>query len=441
MSERPGRASGLLELIGGFLLEPAPEAPVVSATAAASDLGSERPAVAPGGGGWRLPVEPPPTGPGSVPPVPSGSGPVEPGPVEPAPAGAGSVPPAPSGRGRVEPPAVEPPAVEPLPFEPPAVEPAWQSPPLAECAPARIERAVPDAEPATHDPLADLEPIPTWAVALAPVPADGPFASSADVLDRRVSAGEPTAPREVSIAPAPHLALVAPPAVPAASHPPHPPESSSPLFGSGGRPRAVGGGIVARHAPVVAVVALAPRCGATTAARGLAAALARMDAGGAAIVIGEPPPRAIASSSARRLSRTLRPLVGPTHPVGRLCVATGDDLTAILDAVRDLAPVVVDAGPVAQAASAVARADAVVLVASGRTEPALAAVVARSLTRIGPEPWCIVSRGQAQPWSGREAIHLPSSRLGARSASRGTVPLGEMGRALADLAARCGATP
>jgi hypothetical protein len=187
------------------------------------------------------------------------------------------------------------------------------------------------------------------------------------------------------------------------------------------------------------VVALDPRYGATTVARGLAAALAGLDSGGVAVVTGAPSSRALGSSGARRLSRTLAPLVGPTKAIGRLCFADAADPSALLDAVRHLAPVVLDAGPASRAAAVAPRADAVVLVASGRAEPALAAVVARSLSRIGPVPWCVVERGDPERWSGRDAIVLPTTRLGARRVRRGAPAGGEMGRALTELAERCGA--
>jgi len=74
-----------------------------------------------------------------------------------------------------------------------------------------------------------------------------------------------------------------------------------------------------------------------------------------------------------------------------------------------------------------------------RTEPALAAVVARSLGRVGPEPLVVVNRaeeGGQTSWSGRGAAELPDSRMGAQLALAGREPRGDLGRAVALLADR-----
>jgi hypothetical protein len=190
--------------------------------------------------------------------------------------------------------------------------------------------------------------------------------------------------------------------------------------------------------PVVVVVGVTAGCGVTTVAWGLAAALSARDPAGTAVVTGVPRRTSLASAGARRLARALRPLVaGDVGAAGRVCVVASEDPLHVAEAARGLAPVVLDAGLAADAGAAVSLGDHVVLVAPGRVEPALPAVVARSLSRFGPAPVCAVSRADPEPWSERDVIVLPDSRFAARRARKGAVVRGALGEALEELAARC----
>ncbi len=80
--------------------------------------------------------------------------------------------------------------------------------------------------------------------------------------------------------------------------------------------------------------------------------------------------------------------------------------------------------------------DAVVLVADPACEPSLAAVLAESLRRVGPEPVVALNRDRDGDvrWEGRCALRLPDSRMGAQLALAGREARGELGRAVAELA-------
>ncbi len=193
--------------------------------------------------------------------------------------------------------------------------------------------------------------------------------------------------------------------------------------------------------PVIAVVGLAPRCGTTTVARALGAELAVRDscgacavtagAGGGALPLGAP--------AAGRLARTLAPVAGgATRACGRLCLVQCADRAALAGAILYLAPLVIDVDDPQAAPAAASLADRVLLVAGPRTEPSLAAVVAQSLGRVGPEPVVVVNRlvEEDEAWSARAAAALPDSRMGAGLALAGREPRGELGRAVALLADR-----
>jgi hypothetical protein len=193
--------------------------------------------------------------------------------------------------------------------------------------------------------------------------------------------------------------------------------------------------------PVVAVAALAPRCGTTTIARALAAELALRDDGAAAIVTsdgiaggGIP----LGTPAAGRLGRAVqRALPCRVRAVGRLCLTVaGPDPAPLVDSARDLAPLVLDVGEPSQAAVAASLADAVVLVAGPAVEPTLATVVAQSLCRIGPEPVVVLGRDRDSDarWDDRCALRLPEARMGAQLALAGREARGELGRAIARLA-------
>ncbi len=197
--------------------------------------------------------------------------------------------------------------------------------------------------------------------------------------------------------------------------------------------------------PIVAVVALTERCGATTVARWLAAQLAARDAEGAAMVLeapegrAAPPNLAVRSAGAGRLARALEERdLGAARVAGRLCLLDAAEHSALTVAATCLAPLVIDGGQGLAAGPVASMADHTVLVASPAVEPALAAVVAASLARSGPEPLVVVNRADDPGrWAERPAILLPSSRLGVRLAAAGRSPRGAAGRAVAELADAC----
>lgn len=193
--------------------------------------------------------------------------------------------------------------------------------------------------------------------------------------------------------------------------------------------------------PVVAVVALAPRCGASTLARWLAAELAGRDPEGAAIVLSPLPSGAgsLRGGSAARLGRALAARdIGPVRAAGRLCLLDASEQSALTVAATCLAPLVVDGGYGASAASLTSIADHVVLVAGPSVEPSLAAVMAASLARIGPEPFVVVNRvDEPGRWEERPGLLLPSSRLAARRAAAGRPAGGALGAGVTQIADVC----
>lgn len=193
--------------------------------------------------------------------------------------------------------------------------------------------------------------------------------------------------------------------------------------------------------PVVAVAGVAPRCGTTTIARALAAELALRDGEGAAIVSAEAVAGGgipLGTPAAGRLGRAVqRSLPTQTRAVGRICMtAAGPDHAQLVDAARDLAPLVLDVADPGQTAVAASLVDAVVLVGVPGVEPALGAVLAESLCRVGPEPVVVLNRDRDgdERWEGRCAVRLPESRMGAQLALAGREARGDLGRAVAALA-------
>jgi hypothetical protein len=192
---------------------------------------------------------------------------------------------------------------------------------------------------------------------------------------------------------------------------------------------------------VVAVAGLGPRCGTTTVARALAAELALRARDGAAIVSADAVSGGgvpLGTPAAGRLGRAVqRSLPCQTRAVGRLCLTdAGPDRARLVDAAHGLAPLVLDVGDPAGTAVAASLADAVVLVADPTCEPSLAAVLAESLRRVGPEPVVVLARdrdGDAR-WEDRCALRLPESRMGAQLALAGREARGDLGRAVAELA-------
>jgi hypothetical protein len=192
--------------------------------------------------------------------------------------------------------------------------------------------------------------------------------------------------------------------------------------------------------PVVAVMGLRSRCGATTVARALGVELALRDPDGAALVSatsiadgGVP----LGTVAARRLTRAAgRALPLRARSVGRLCLAEADSDDRLVEATRGLAPVVLDVADPSRMAIAGALADLVVVVAVPDCEPALAPVVADSLTSMGPEPLVVLNRdveGDGR-WAGHGApVRVPESQLGARLARAGREAPGAYRRAIVSL--------
>ena len=197
--------------------------------------------------------------------------------------------------------------------------------------------------------------------------------------------------------------------------------------------------------PVIAVFGLAPGCGATTVARSLAVELARRDAAGvAAVGCGSAPGAGASMLATRPASRLARELEGAgeqARPAGRICLVAGGDYAATVAAVRPHVPLVLDSGGAEPAPAAGAIADAVVLVARPGIEPALAAVMAEGLARVGPHPLTIVNRSLDAPdWDGLAVETLPDARAAARLALAGREPGRAFGRAVARLVDRLEAT-
>lgn len=204
-----------------------------------------------------------------------------------------------------------------------------------------------------------------------------------------------------------------------------------------------------RVRPVVAVVGLTSGCGTTTVARALAVELAQRDPTGAAAVAGDARAGAIApgSGSAARLARAVGTgAAARFRTAGRLCLIGGAEAPALADSLRSLAPLVLDLGHGEPAGIGAAIADHVVLVSPPAVEPALAAVVAASLGRIGPSPLVLVNRladpagEEADRWAGRAALTVPDSRAGARLALVGRDAGGELASAARALADSCEGT-
>jgi hypothetical protein len=191
--------------------------------------------------------------------------------------------------------------------------------------------------------------------------------------------------------------------------------------------------------PVVAVVGLAPRCGASTVARWVAAALAARDPEGAAIISTVAPrgAGALRMPGAARLARGLGARsLEPVRAAGRLCLVDSEVHSPLSIAATYLAPLILDVGHGVPPDAALSVADHVLLVASPEVEPALAEVVAQSIARSAPEPTVVLDRAlEDARWDGRADVVLPESRLAARRAASGREARGEIGLAVGELAA------
>jgi hypothetical protein len=172
--------------------------------------------------------------------------------------------------------------------------------------------------------------------------------------------------------------------------------------------------------PVVAVVGLAPGCGATTLARALAAVLARRDHGGTAIVAASsaPPGARLATRGAARLAARLGLAA---HASGRLCLTAQEFDPAL----AQLAPVVFETSELAP------QARLTILVAPGDAEPALTELAARAHTK----PLTVATHtADRTRWQDRAFLVLPQSRVSTRLAAAGWEPRGAYAAAVRRLA-------
>ena len=245
-----------------------------------------------------------------------------------------------------------------------------------------------------------------------------------------------------------------------------PPEALDPLrqvrepepggFGDGATPDPP---LVQGARPVVAVFGLAGGCGATVVARAVAAELAARDASGTAAVACDSRPGGLplATKAASRLARALDDLPGGARALGRLCLLRGSERGSLGDALRGLAPLVIDAGSSSLGGVPACVADRTLIVTTPAVEPTLARVAIECVGRVGPEPTLVMNRARhagnlaearesdpgatdddtgrraSAPGQAGEAVALPESRLGAQLALGGREPRGALGRAIAGL--------
>jgi hypothetical protein len=199
------------------------------------------------------------------------------------------------------------------------------------------------------------------------------------------------------------------------------------------------GAVPPRSYPLVGVVGLARRCGATTLARALAAALAsRHD--GAAVVVSPCRPAVVplgSAAPAARLAESL-PELHERRASGRLCLAACEDARVLAAATRAVAPAVMEVEPGSAAVDSARVLDRVVLVAAPVLEPALAAAVAQTIAEVAEPPVVAVNRALDHgPWLVHADVLVPDSRVGARLALSGREPRGWLGRAVEQLADLC----
>jgi hypothetical protein len=190
--------------------------------------------------------------------------------------------------------------------------------------------------------------------------------------------------------------------------------------------------------PVVAVVGLAPRAGASTLARALAARLARLDPDGAAVLFTDDrPPCGIAGAPAARLAARLAATgCEGGRAFGRLCVVDSDEPIPPIAAER-CAPLVADLGHGAAAEPALAIADHAVLACPPDIEPALAAAVETSLRAGGCGVSLVVCRAAEAPPAGlSHALAVPDSRLSAALTLACWEPRGALAYVVQELAER-----
>ena len=148
--------------------------------------------------------------------------------------------------------------------------------------------------------------------------------------------------------------------------------------------------------PVVAVFGLAGGCGATVVARAVAAELAARDASGTAAVACESRPGGLplATKAASRLARALDDLPGGARALGRLCLLRGTERGSLGDALRGLAPLVIDAGSSSLGGVPACIADRTLIVTTPAIEPTLARVAIECVGRVGPQPTLVMNRAR-----------------------------------------------
>jgi hypothetical protein len=194
-----------------------------------------------------------------------------------------------------------------------------------------------------------------------------------------------------------------------------------------------------RRYPLVGVVGLARRCGATTVARALAAHLASRN-GGAAVVASPTRPAIVplgSSAPAAELAETLAQL-DERRTAGHLCLAACSDAELLASATRQVAPAVMEVEPGCAALDAARVLDRIVLVASPALEPALAAAVADTIAAVAEPPAIAVNQASDHgPWLMHADVLVPDSRVGARLALAGREPRGWLGKAVEQLADLC----
>jgi len=179
----------------------------------------------------------------------------------------------------------------------------------------------------------------------------------------------------------------------------------------------------------VAVVGLGHRSGATTVARGLAAAISRRATSNVHLIaVGDDPAGrelggGIAGWEVPAGLRKPSEIAEYGATVHRLA---GEHAALVWD---------VRATEAARASAAITAADRVVAVAAGSGEPVLASLVSGMLAeRYGPVLLVANRVRDRDAWNGRCTTALPESRLGALLALRGRLPGGALGQSLARLA-------
>jgi hypothetical protein len=198
---------------------------------------------------------------------------------------------------------------------------------------------------------------------------------------------------------------------------------------AGSRFEPVGRALVPAEPVRVAVVALGHRSGATTVARGLAAALAQRGTRNVHLIsIGD-------NAAGRELGGEIARW---EVPPGLRKPSEVAEYGATVDRLAgESAALVWDirATEAERASAAITAADRVVAVAAASAEPVLASLVCGMLAeRYGPVLLVANRVRDREAWEGRCTAALPESRLGALLAARGRMPGGELGLALGRLA-------